>query len=279
MNWSWFETVLGNMPWWLLTPVMLGGMALAAMAGLALRRRYVADTDPAEKEDDAGYVVPAVMGLLALLLGFTFALAIDRFENRRELVLAEANAIGTSYLRTQLLPEPHRARISSLLVRYADNRLKLGVAKPGQAGSLLAVNSQIITDLWAATSAAFDDIKGLDFSSSYIDSMNNLIDLDSARQAARQAHVPGKVFAMLYLYALATAAVLSYSLASRRGRVAAGVLLLLMQSALALIIDIDRPTLGGVNESQAPMIALRDSMRAQPPPVFDRFRTIPRSAP
>lgn len=279
MNWAAFEEVLYKTPWWLLTPLMLGGMALAAGGGFAIRVRFAAKSDEGTGEEETGFVVPAVMGLMALLLGFTFALAIERFENRRQLVLSEANAIQAGYLRTQLLPEPHRARISGLLTHYADNRLKLGVAKPGDIGELLAENSRITTDLWAATSAAFEDIKGLDFSAAYVESMNNLIEMDSSRQAERNAHIPGKVFFMLYLYALASAAVLSYALASRRGRVAAAVLLLLMQSALALIIDIDRPTLGGVNESQEPMIALRDTLRAQPPTVFDRYRTVPKIGP
>ncbi len=279
MNWAVFEDVLNETPWWLLTPLMLGGMALAAWGGFAIRVRFPATSEEGTSEEEAGFVVPAVMGLMALLLGFTFALAIERFENRRDLVLGEANAIQASYLKTQLLPEPHRARISGLLTRYADNRIKLGAAKPGDVRDLLADNSRITTDLWAATAAAFDDIKGIDFSAAYVDAMNNLIEMDSSRQAERHAHIPGKVFFMLYLYALASAAVLSYALASRRGRVAAAVLLLLMQSALALIIDIDRPTLGGVNESQEPMIAMRDSLRAQPPPMFDRFRTIPGKGP
>lgn len=278
MNWAPFEAWLNATPGWVLTPLMLGGMALASGIGLALRRRYAGESDE-EIKDEVSYVVSAVMGLMALLLGFTFALTIDRYETRRELVLSEANAIGTSYLRTQLLPEPHRARISNLLVVYMDNRIKLGSVRGGGGADLLAVNDKILADLWAATSAAFDDIKGLDFSAAYVESMNGLIELDSARKEARNARVPGKVFVMLYIYALATAGVVSYALATRRGRVAAAVLLVLMQSALALIIDIDRPTLGGINESQAPMIALRAFLRDQPPAVFDRFRAIPPKAP
>ena len=77
-----------------------------------------------------GYVVSATLGLLALLLGFTFSLAIQRFETRRELVLADANAIGTAYLRVQLLDEPHRSRLSGLLIesgRRQDRTRTVGV--------------------------------------------------------------------------------------------------------------------------------------------------------
>ena len=72
-----------------------------------------------------GYVVSAVLALMGLLLGFTFALSVDRFETRRALVLQEANAIGTAYLRSQALTEPHRSRMSKALVDYTNNRIAL----------------------------------------------------------------------------------------------------------------------------------------------------------
>jgi hypothetical protein len=116
--------------------VTLGGLVLllmtvAATIGFMLRGRHSRSDGEAEREDDLGqqdYIVSGVLGLLALLMGFTFSLAVDRFEARRELVLQEANAIATTYLRTQLLEEPHRARISRMLVAYTDNRIALGQA-------------------------------------------------------------------------------------------------------------------------------------------------------
>ena len=82
-----------------------------------------------EVKGQESYVVSAVLGLLALLLAFTFSLATDRFEARRVLVLEESNAIGTAFLRTQLLGEPHRARLSQLLIEYTDNRIVLAKAE------------------------------------------------------------------------------------------------------------------------------------------------------
>ncbi|HEY4135113.1 MAG TPA: hypothetical protein VGO34_07845 [Alphaproteobacteria bacterium] len=228
---------------------------------------------PAEKESDGqdGYIISAVLGLLALLTGFTFSLAIDRFETRREAVLTEANAIGTAYLRAQLLEEPHRARLSRMLVAYTDNRIALGTARAADTKELLAANDQLITDLWTATVAAFPSIRSYDFSSSFIDAMNLVIDMDSTRKTARLARVPTEVFAALMFYQIVTAGVLGYALSRPRGRLASGFLLSLFVLSLLLIIDINRPNSGGVSESQAPMIALRDSLRAQPPEIFDRF--------
>jgi hypothetical protein len=263
-------------PIWLIALILFVGMALFALLGWQLRQRNDAATKASgESKDESsqeGYIVSSVMGLLALLVGFTFSLAIDRFDTRRERVLLEANAIGTTYLRTQLLDEPHRARISKLLVDYTDLRINLAQAGPGaKQDRLLARSNQQITDLWTATVAAFPSVKGYDFSSSYIESMNDMIDMDAARQQARRTHVPSEVFLILFTYQFIAAGVIGYVLVGRKGRQTATLLLLLFGFTLVLVIDIDRPTGGGIVESQEPMLELRDTLKAQPPAIFDRF--------
>ena len=217
-----------------------------------------------------GILLSAILGLLALLLGFTYSLAINRFEIRRELVLQEANAIGTTYLRVQLLGEPHRSRISSLLKDYTANRIAL--AKTGARPGMLARNDRLITDLWTAEAAAFDSIKALPFANASLETMNNLIDLDSARKAARRAHIPSRVFALLALYMIVTGGAMGYVLSGVRARLAATTLLVMFTLALLLVIDIDRPT-EGIRESQGPMEATLATMSAQPPGTFDRYRS------
>lgn len=256
---------------------ILGGVVIVLMIaavaiGVALKRRREqgkADKDEAEGE---GYIVSGVLGLLALLMGFTFALAVDRFETRRGLVLEEANAIGTTYLRTQLLEEPHRSRISGLLIDYAENRVALGNSDAKSSPERLVANDRLLTELWAATSSAFQSIKGLDFSSAYLDSMNTVIDLDASRKAARTVHVPTEVFIVLVIYMVVTAGVLGYVLVGVRGRAAAAFMLLLLSMSLLLIIDIDRPTRGGIREGQGAMERLVQSLKTTPASAYDRFR-------
>lgn len=279
MNFSALDRTLGTTKPLTLTVCLLVAMAVAAVVGFVLRARLKEAKESDKAEGQEGYIVSAVLGLLALLMGFTFSLAVDRFETRRELVLEESNAIGTAYLRAQLLNDPHRDRISAILVRYAGNRLALANAAPGQTDALLATDAQLDTDLWAATNAAFDDVKGLDYSSTFVEAINTVIDLGAARKAARSTHVPTEVFGVLLIYLVATSGTLGYVLTGLRGRLAAGILLVLLAVSLLLIIDIDRPTMGGVRESQAPMEDLVSSLKAQPPPVFDRYRTAgPRTA-
>lgn len=253
---------------------LFGSMIVAALIGWRLRQRQSrneVDSPQARKvEGQEGYVVSSVMGLLALLIGFTFSMAVDRFDTRRERVLLEANAIGTTYFRAQLLDEPHRARMSRLLVDYTDTRIALADAGPGKRREdLLASSNRQVTGLWAATVAAWPTIKGLDFSSSFLESMNQLTEMDAARQASRHARVPGQVYLLLFVYQFVAAGVLGYVLIGPRGRYTATCLLVLFGLSLVLVIDIDRPARGGIRETQGPMLMLRDSLKARPPKVFD----------
>ena len=284
MTESFIDRALHVTPFWLLALAVFLGMAAAAWIGWWLRQRRNRRIGPAaEKEDDQeNLVVSSVMGLLALLIGFTFSLAIDRFDTRRERVLAESNAIGTAYLRTQLLEEPHRARISKLLVDYTDLSLTLSQATPGPAQqALLKRNDALITDLWAATMAAFPGIRGYDFSSAYLDSMNGLIDLNAARQQARRARVPSEILLSLYLYQLIAAGTIGYVLIGRGGRRTGTLLLLLFGISLVVVIDVDYPGGGGINTSQEPMVRLKASLADWTQADFDRYAPagLPRPSP
>lgn len=263
------------------TPLLVGMLLAATLAAghfgrrLRLRSdRHVEETDKGFASDgQEGYIVSGVLGLLALMLGFTLAMAVERFDARRLLVVEEANAIGTTYLRAQLFEEPHRTRLSNLLVTYTDNRITLASASRRDVSPLLATNDRLITDLWAATSAAFDSAKDLDFSSSFLETMNNLIDLDMRRKTARLAQVPTEVLVVLAIYIIFTGGVLGYVFTGFRGLLAGVFLLALLTFSLGLIIDLERPTAGGIRESQTPMELLLASLKNQPPEVFDRWRT------
>jgi hypothetical protein len=265
--------MLIELPIWQLGLFILGSLLLIGGLGFGVRRwRRASRLSASASENEGGqegYLVSAVLGLFALLLGFTFALAVDRFDTRRLLVLDEANAIGKTYLRAQLLEQPHRDRISRLLVDYTGNRIELAKAPPPAPPELLAENDELVTRLWQATVAAFPTIRDYDFSSSFLDSMNTVIDLDASRKAARLAHVPTVVFVVLAVYGTGVAFVLGYVLTGWRGRVAGTFLLALFTLALLLIIDIDQPGTGGIRESQGPMERLRQSLSVWPPAVFD----------
>jgi len=270
---GWFATASP----WIIALVVFGGMFAASILGTWLRQRRdrrkgLSGTAAQEESNQQAFLVSSVMGLLALLIGFTFSMAVERFDERRQNVLEEANTIGTTYLRSQLLEEPHRARLSKLLADYTEVRINLATIAPGpKVRPLLAESDRLIAELWTATVAAFPSIRPYDFSSSYLETMNELIDMDAARQAGRAAHVPSAVFLVLLLYQFIAVGVISYTLLGHGGRQTAMFLFLLFGITLMLVIDIDRPTSGGITESQRPMLQLRDFMKAQPPASFDRF--------
>lgn len=253
-------------PLWLVSAVLVAALIVAAVLGWKLRHRQ---QDENAASDQEGYILTAVSGLLALLIGFTFSLAIDRFDERRDAVLQEAQAIQSAYLKAQVLDEPHRTQMSRLLVDYTDNKIALGKAEPGKEQlMLLAKNEQFLTDLWAETLAAFPTIKSLDFSSSFVDTMNSLEEVDAARKEGRRAHVPMQVYAILFVYEIVAAAVFGYVMTGRRGREIAAFLLLLFAMSMILVIDLDRPSTGRIKESQDAMVALSASLHARPPSAF-----------
>jgi len=267
-----FDEWLINAPLWLVTVVLVASLIGAALLGWWLRQRAIRSGHGETDSDQEGYILGAVSGLLALLIGFTFSMAIDRFDTRRGRVLEEANAIEATYVKAQLLGEPYRTRFSELLSEYTDNKILLGEARPGsQQDQLLARNEKIKIELWDEMIAVFPTIKGLDFSSSFVDTVSNIFEIDAARKAGRRAHVPGQVYGILFLYQLAAAAVFGYVLTRRTSRSVGSVLLLLFAMSIVLVIEIDRPVTGRINESQDAMRQLRATLRENPPASFSKF--------
>lgn len=235
--------------------VLLGLGVLLGRAGcLWLRRRRGVAED-----DGQNHLLSAVMGLLALLLGFTFSLALSRYEDRRALVVQEANAIGTTWLRVQLLEEPNRAAMSQLMRAYLDARIAWSEADNGA----LAPSEALQARLWTAMGQAVRTDPSAQLSRATMDAMNQSFDLAGERAAEREAHVPGRVLGTLMLYAALSMVMLGYTLAAAGGRhwIATGLVLVLLTLALVLILDLDRPRSGGVQVSQQPLIALRASLR------------------
>lgn len=113
---------------WLLGLFLFAVLVAAILVGYALRRRndrVDASVGDCRNDTQEGYIVSVVLTLLGLLIGFTFALAVDRYEARRLLAVESANAIETLYLRVQLLEESHRTRISTITILYAENQILL----------------------------------------------------------------------------------------------------------------------------------------------------------
>jgi hypothetical protein len=247
-------------------------LLLAAVAGqmfrrFQLRRAHKEDPETEPSIAQEGYLLSSALGLL---LAFTFGMVLNRYEARRELVTTEANAIGTAYLRAQLIDEPHRTRLSNLLLTYTENRIQLATADDQNA--FLAINDTLLTEIWAAVSAARESALAHGISTPLLMAFNEVIDLDTERKLAWELRIPPEVILLLLIFLAVTASVVGHQIDGPRGKRAALVLFLLLALSITVITDINRPMTGSAKESQQAMRMLLASLKAQPPRVFDQFK-------
>lgn len=143
----------------------------------------------------------ALLGLLALLIGFTFSIALSRYDVRRTLVLDEANAIGTAALRAQFLPEGHSAKAIQLLKDYTDTRFVYTPTDDGVPAEFDARGQGFLTALWAeAVFASGQDPKSVPVGL-FVQSLNDVIDFNEKRRIANRNRVPEVTFLLLFAMA------------------------------------------------------------------------------
>ena len=161
------------------------------MAGRHIGRRLRAQGDTPEEYGLHG-LDNAALGLLALLIGFTLAMALSRYEARRAGVLDEANAIGTTVLRARLQPEPYRSELDRLLRAYVQTRLDL--IRTGDLRSTIARSNALQEQLWNQTAALAAASTQPLMASLFVQTLNDTIDLQQTRiTAAEQSHSDGRV--------------------------------------------------------------------------------------
>ncbi len=234
-------------------------MLLAVEVGFRLGRRAESSTKPATKSQIA-IVEAALLGILALLLGFTMSMAVSRFDARKQLVLAEANAIGTSYLRTRLLPAPDGPEIASLLRQYIQVRVQYGNSGDGLAplDDLHTQTTHLQTEIWTRAAAYAQKDPNPVKAGLLLQSLNEAIDMETARWTAVQNHVPPNVIYINAIVALLASMLVGYAygLDGRRNPFSMCVLVLAITMVLAVIVDLDRPRSGFIRASQQPMTDL-----------------------
>lgn len=236
---------------------LAGAVALGYHGKVWLQRRS-APSDATKSGPD--HLLAAALGLLALLLGFSFSMALNRFDTRRDLVVQEANALGTAWLRIQLLNEPDRSDMSQLLKRYVDARLIWSEAPADAAAE--SPTQALQDELWTAMGKALRGDSPALLTRGVMDSLNESLDLAAARKAVRSAHIPDTVLVVLLLYAVLSMIMMGSLLAAsgqtHRGETA--LLLILLTLAHTVILDLDRPRTGAIQVSQQPMEELQRSM-------------------
>lgn len=250
----------------LIAALLLVSMVMATELGhrVGMRRRSVASE--AAREHING-IQASILGILALLLGFTFSLALQRFDSRSEAVVDEANAIGTAYLRTQLLPASLRAEARRLVGDYTDVRVQAGALTQTQRSELDRLGAKALTlqnALWAHA------VKGIEVDPNaytptlFVESVNALIDSFGKRDAALQRHVPEFVLMLLYATFLMAGAIVGYAcgVGGHRPSMASYIMVVLIVVLVFIILDLDRPRRGLIQVSQKSLVDLHAGMRA-----------------
>ena len=240
--------------------VLIIALIAALEIGNRLGRRARASIDDTGKSQ-ANSLQGAIIGLLALLLAFTLSMAISRYDTRRQLVLDEANAIGTTYLRAKMLPPPYSADAANLLRQYVENRLEFYNAGIDQARLQAASDqaTQLQGQLWSiAVAASAQDNRAVP-TGLFVQTLNDTIDLQAKRLAAFRNHVPETVIWLLLGVSVAAAGVVGYNngLGNRRHVFGALTLIVLLAVIIWVIIDLDRPRSGLIVISQQSMIDLQ----------------------
>lgn len=250
----------------LIAGVLLLLLLAATEAGFHFGRRDKARIDEKTKSQ-ISVISGAVLGILGLLLGFTISMAVSRFDTRKQLVLDEANAIGTAYLRTSLLPEPDRTYIAGRLRDYLDLRLEYSRAGD-DATTLKNANAvkmareqfaRVQNDLWTRAVSRAQQNPNLVTTGLVLQSLNQVIDSDAARWMAFNNHVPETVVYINIFIALLAITLIGYSfgLAGQRNLLSVCLLAIAVTATLLVIIDLDRSRQGLITVSQQPLIDLQ----------------------
>ena len=222
--------------------------------------RWWQERTPGEQEGPTGMLVGSILALLAFLLAVTMGMASDRFDARRSLVLAEANAIGTAYLRAGYLPEPASSQARELLRQYVPLRIVDTDANDLQAD--IDQSNAILTKLWTVTEGVAKT-NGSDVVAIYVESVNETIDIHESRVTAGiYARVPETVLLLLVGGAALSLGMVGYSagLTGRRSLLSAVVLVVALGAVIMIVIDLDRPREGFIQVSQQPLLDLQQQI-------------------
>lgn len=259
--------MLQGWPTWVIVVTLLGLMFTANETGFRLgRRRHKTETDLSH--NISNIFKGSIFGLVALLLGFSFSATTSRYDLRQRIVLDQANAIGTCYLRAGLLDESSCKHIRSLLERYVEVRVdQYRVGRDAEAVARdQAEIDRLLADLWTAVEDANRREPEKVHKSSIGPAANEVIDLGSTRTWANRNHLPEPVLLLLMVSVLVACMLLGHS-SGQTGRrhlslwLAANVIFALV---LFVVLDFDRPRRGLIRVDQTPLIELNASLAGTP---------------
>jgi hypothetical protein len=215
----------------------------------------------AELQEDYRMIEGAILTLLGLIIGFAFSMAVGRYDLRKNYEEAEANAIGTEYLRADLLPPADGARVRTLLRDYLDHRVAFYAIKSEEpVGQINAETAKLQTDLWNAVRgpalANPNPVTAL-----AVSGMNDVLNSQGYSQAAWLNVIPLVAWALMYSIAVCATILVGMAPQQSKGLIGASMVLpFVLSIAFFLIADIDSPRLGLISVTPQNLQLLQDSL-------------------
>jgi hypothetical protein len=251
------------LPLWALFISILLVVLLSVEFGYRLGK-YRRSRHEEEKEAPLGTMVGAELALLAFILAFTFGLAAARFDTRRQVLLDEANAIGTTYLRAGMLPE-RGEEIRRLLRDYVATRLE--AAQPGKLSDGIRRSEEIQQQVWTQADVVAEKNPDSMIVGLFVESLNQMIDIHATRmQASLRSRIPGAIWLSLLAVATLSFATMGYhaGLSGTRRSPAIVAVAVTFSVVIQLIADLDRPQEGVLRVSQRALLDVQRSMNPIP---------------
>lgn len=251
----------------LIVAILFVTMIIAIELGNRVGRRLHDGKDEALKSQ-VNALQGSVLGILALLLGFTFSQSLTRYDVRSASIVDEANAIGTNYLRTDILPAEIRAQTRDLMREYIDTRINSAAVSLDRADDRREMQERTqrlqgqLWDLGVQAAMTTDRSATVNL---YLQSLNEMIDSNASRDAALDRHVPELVLFLLYATFILTGTMLGYAAGVSGSRVSKGsyILVILIVVLVFIIIDLDRPRRGLIEVNQSSLISLGEMIRQE----------------
>ncbi len=213
----------------------------------------------ADERDDLGLVINASLTLMALIIGFSFSMAVSRYDQRKNFEEEEANAIGTEYVRADLLPTADGAKVRQLLAQYLDQRLLFYTIR--DADRLEQVDSEtarLQAEMWAAVQSAATAQPTVPIGL-VVSGMNDVLNRQGYTQAAWWNRIPAGVWSLMIALSISCSLLVGYS-AHRTASPVFTVIPLVVAIAFFLIADIDSPRGGVIRVHPQNLISLSQSL-------------------
>jgi hypothetical protein len=233
---------------WQITICVLLSMILFYWTGHRITRRALLKKLPGENKT-SNVVEGSLLGLLALLLGFSFSLSNSRYDKRQSLVIDEANAIGTAILRCDLYPDSVKTPLKLAMQDYLEARIRYDEAGANKDSIIksLGTTEHAQKRLWKIVSMAAQSQENTVRTNQMVPALNEMFDIASTRQALLLAKVPDLVFFLLFALCFTGSFLIGYSDHKDPEWGIVSSFLIMIGLSIYMILDLDRPGTGIIN--------------------------------